>query len=477
MIMKEKKYLKILLVLIWIIPVVSCKDFLKVAPAADQVETGIVYANDETAEMAGRGQYVTMAALGGFASGGVGCYAFFGGRSADEFTEYSTVANYIQFTQNNLLPINTNLRTALWQNPYKVIYGANAIMENLKRSSDISESVKSRLTGEALFMRAFCYFYLTNLFGNVPLVLTTDYRINAVAFASTQDDIYRQIIRDLQEAKTLLPDNYLSADRLRANKWAASALLARAYLYHKEWANAETEASFVIANTALYQLKTDLDQIFLKNSTEAILQFYLTGTSVNTHEGNFFILTAAPLTSSGVTISPGLLAAFEPGDQRASKWVGTFTSGTTSYKYPFKYKVKGVASPVTEYSMILRLAEQYLIRAEARIEQNNVDAGIADLNVIRTRARATPSIGEPNPLPNLPNGLSQANARLAVEQERRIEFFSEWGHRWLDLKRTGRATPVLAPIKGANWQSTDVLYPIPATELANNPNLKQNEGY
>src|SRR5207245_162544 len=101
----------------------------------------------------------------------------------------------------------------------------------------------------------------------------------------------------------------------------------------------------------------------------------------------------------------------------------------------------------TEYYMMLRLAEQYLIRAEARAQQNNLAGSILDLNVIRTRAG----------LQNLSASLTQAQVLRAVEQERRIELFAELGHRWLDLKRTGQATAILAPIK-PNWNSNAQLY-------------------
>lgn len=117
--------------------------------------------------------------------------------------------------------------------------------------------------------------------------------------------------------------------------------------------------------------------------------------------------------------------------------------------------------------MVMRLAEQYLIRAEARIQQGKLDDGRNDLDAIRHRAG----------LPNLSTSLTQPALLLAVEQERKVELFAEWGHRWFDLKRTKRADAVLGPIKGANWQSTDTLYPIPSDAIRTNANLTQNEGY
>jgi hypothetical protein len=139
--------------------------------------------------------------------------------------------------------------------------------------------------------------------------------------------------------------------------------------------------------------------------------------------------------------------------------------GANTYYYPYKYKIVSNAT-ISEYSMVLRLAEQYLIRAEARV-QNNLPGAIGDLNVLRARAS----------LPALSTTLSPAQVTTAIEHERQVELFTEFGHRWLDLKRTGRADAVLGQLKGANWQPTDVLYPLPLTEIQTNQNLTQNPGY
>jgi hypothetical protein len=115
---------------------------------------------------------------------------------------------------------------------------------------------------------------------------------------------------------------------------------------------------------------------------------------------------------------------------------------------------------------VLRLAELFLIRAEANAQLNNVSNAVDDLNVLRTRAG----------LDLLPNSLSQQDCLNAVYQERRVELFAEWGHRWFDLKRTGQADAVLGTMKPA-WKSSAVLYPIPFGEIQLNPLLTQNAGY
>jgi hypothetical protein len=177
-------------------------------------------------------------------------------------------------------------------------------------------------------------------------------------------------------------------------------------------------------------------------------------------------------------LSTALLGAFEANDLRRTAWVDSTVYGSPAitYYFPYKYKI-GTAQAIpgatpTEYIMVLRLAEQYLIRAEARAEQNDLTDAIKDLNVIRRRAG----------LPILSNSLTMTQVLAAVMQERRIEFFAEWGSRWLDLKRTGQVDAVMSiatPLKGQGtvWQSYQQLYPIPHNELNADHNLRQNPGY
>jgi len=117
--------------------------------------------------------------------------------------------------------------------------------------------------------------------------------------------------------------------------------------------------------------------------------------------------------------------------------------------------------------MTLRLGEQYLIRAEARAQQNNISGSQTDLNVIRRRAGLTNTTASDQP-----------SLLAAILDERRHERFCEWGHRWLDLKRTNKVTSTFSsiPYKSA-YQPYQQLYPIPIYELATNPNLTQNPGY
>ncbi|MCK9305851.1 MAG: RagB/SusD family nutrient uptake outer membrane protein, partial [Bacteroidales bacterium] len=146
-----------------------------------------------------------------------------------------------------------------------------------------------------------------------------------------------------------------------------------------------------------------------------------------------------------------------------------------SYIAPYKYRSYSSSSTSNpddsrkENSTVFRLAEQYLIRAEARAQQNKLDLAIADVDAIRARA-GLPLIENTNP------GIGKAALLDAIMQERRVELFTEWGHRWFDLKRTGKAVAVLSAIK-TGFSANDLLYPIPASELNKDPFLEQNPGY
>ena len=458
-----QRYFAILLML----TVFSCSDFLDVGTPSTQIARQDVYQDDAAAISTINGIYSEMMFSSGFASGGVSSVTLLAGRSADDFTNHSN-SQTAEFSSNNVTDNNTNLRSNLWSEAYRYIYFANAILEGLEQSKGITASVKQQLKGEALFVRAFCYFYLVNLFGEVPLLTGTDFRTNRETPRSSSTDVYDQIVNDLAIAKDLLAEDYsFSANqRTRPNRWAATAQLSRAHLFRNDWSKAEEEASEIIDNT-LFALEENLSSVFLKNSKEAIWQLIPHEGTINTREGALFILTATP---TEVSLSNSLLQSFEINDLRNAQWVSSIDVSGNTYHYPYKYKIKS-GTTISEYSMVLRLAEQYLIRAEARAQLDDVEGAIGDLDRIRQRA-GLPLYQDIQP------GMSKAEVLSAIEQERRIELFSEWGHRWLDLKRTGKADEVLGLEKGSDWQPTDVLYPIPFSEIQNNRNLlPQNPGY
>lgn len=443
----------------------SCEDFVEIDPPNSRVVGSTVFENDRLATSAVEGIYHQMFNSGNFAGGSQWSVTTAAGLSADEFEVNPFSTSLLGFYRNDIDPSNpANL--SLWSSAYNTIYMANAAMEGLESSSGITPETKRQLEGEVRFVRAFTYFYLVNFYGDVPLITSADYRTNAIASQVPPDDIYQAIINDLEQSGQLLDDTYRNSERTHPNRLAASALLSRVYFYQQQWDKAVTLTSEVIGSTCIYNLLEDINDVFQANSLEALWQIAPTNVG-NTNEGNMFILTSSPVSSpwNPVYLKEELVSSFENQDKRALHWIGTFESDGTTFYYPYKYKIRLSSEQPTEYATVLRLAELYLIRAESYVRMGDFQGALADLNVIRNRAG----------LENF-SGDSEQALLAAILQERQKEFFSEWGHRWLDLKRLSLANEVLSPGK-EGWQETDVLYPIPQQELDKAPTLNQNSGY
>lgn len=445
----------------------SCSKYVETPTPKNELASSLVFTDDKTATASVTGLYSDMNAFNYFYANVL--MSYLSAMQADDMYYYTNFANYDVFLMNNLLPSSQYVQS-MWRDQYSYNYQANACIEGLSAAKGLTPAVKDQLLGESYFMRAFLHFYLVNMYGDVPLITSTDWRVNNVKPREKTATVYAQIISDLIEAKKLMGANYPTGQRIRPNKAAATALLARTYLYNKQWALAEAEANEVITN-GQYSLLKDLNAVFLANSREAIwqLQPVNVANGRNTWEG----FTSTPPTNVATALfrldTLNFIRKFEAGDQRLAKWTDfrKTTAGATYY-LPLKYKVRtNLGGAVTEFSMVMRVAEQFLIRAEARVQQDKLETGRADLDSIRMRAG----------LPALPTNLDKAALISAVEKERKMELFVEWGHRWFDLKRTNRSTAVLGPIKGANWQATDTIYPIPSDAIRTNVFLTQNEGY
>lgn len=449
----------------------SCEKFVDVDVPAHKIVSSTVFASDQTAQSAMRGVYNELSRAY-FSGGKKSSVNVLAGLSADNLqTTISSIIELNEFYENQILPTNNN-NFNLWSSTYNIIYMCNAVIEGLQNSLSVSQEVKNSLIGQAKFIRAFGYFYLTNLYGDVPLITSTDYRINAVASRSPQNEVYDQILMDIEDAIKVLPVEYPLGDRTSVTQTVAMALLARVYLFLEDWTQAEYFSTQVI-NSEAYELLTDLDDVFLANSREAIWQISPIGSGfslTNTPEGRIFIIDNTPNYFTPVALTESLIGVFEPQDKRASKWIGKFNDEEAIFYYPYKYKISyATGSDYKEYSMVLRLAEQYLIKSEALARKGNLTEAIASLDKIRKRAGL-------DPISSIAPGISQEALLDSIHLEKRREFFTEWGHRWLDLKRTETADEVLA-VEKPDWKSTDQYYPIPEKEILNNPNLEQNSGY
>jgi hypothetical protein len=448
-----KQFLKYSFCFLLFFQSISCKKMIEVNSPKTELTPETTFSDDQTVIAVLSNMYAQFNGLiDASVSPPIGTYS-------DELSTTSSNSVDIEYYDGKVSVTNsTNLNC--WQSFYSVIYQCNSILENIDGSPNITPAVKQQVKGEALFLRSVSYFYLLNLYGDVPLLLTTDVDVTSVAERTPLMKIYNQIVNDLVQAKDILSEQYPSDDRVRANKWAASALLARVYLYQENWSNAESEANAVISS-GYYVLDT-LSDVFKSDSKESILQFWTKEQFCNV--ALLFIPDNGSIPTYPLTET--LINSFEKGDLRKAEWIDSVEQGNTVFYFPYKYKYRSTSTAGSgEYLMFLRLGEQYLIRAEARAHQNKTNQSNDDLNIIRKRA------GLPNVVENDSTSLLSA-----IQHERRIELFSEWGHRFFDLKRTGEINQVMSAVK-PGWKDASSLLPIPQYEILNNPNLNQNPGY
>jgi len=441
-----------------IIGLIGCSDFVDVGPPKNTLISKTVFEDPATVESALADLYLSMREEG-LVSGYFGLTTRMG-VYADELDYFEFDPELLEFHQNQVLPHNSDILT-WWSQAYQVIYGANAIIEGLEDSTFLEETTRDKYLGEALFVRAYMHSILVSLFGDVPYITVTDYTQNNKVSRLPQEEVYDAIISDLLNAVDLLETAEVeNGERVVPDHYVAKALLARMYLYTDQWERAESVSTLLID---AFDLEDDLDRVFLKESVETIWQLKPGESPRNSQEANQMIIITVP--GQTYALTEGLMAAFEDGDGRKVVWVDSIsnTENTVTFSFAHKYKARVTESQSLEYSIRFRLAEQYLIRAEARAHLDDVPGAQQDLNAIRNRAGLA-DMGQ--------NGLLEA-----ILRERRVELFAEQGHRWFDLKRLGLANAVLGELK-PNWEGTDLLLPIPEAELESNPNLlPQNEGY
>jgi hypothetical protein len=455
----------------------SCKKFLDIPVPVNSIAGSGAFANDKSTAAVLNGIYGNLTLSQIYDAGGAGTPGINSLMSlyTDEIKPTGTVTGVSAYQD----AIGTDAFNGVWKICYQQLNSANLIIEAMRPASGTAFVSRNQWLGEALFLRALLHFNLVNYYGDVPITITSDYKLNNVVARSPKADVYKQIIADLQEAATFLPTDYrdfngaVTTDRGRPDKWAAAALLARAYLYSGDYVNAEAQATLVINNSTTFQL-TAPAQTFLINSKETI--WAMTPNSPNPVRDYLLFSNNAPAVLVNtidkyvpVVLRPELAGLFESGDTRFTNWIRTVVSGTTpatTYYLANKYKS---STAKAENIMIFRLAEQFLIRAEARAQQNNVSGSQSDINTIRTRA----GLGNTT-------AATQTTLIAAIARERQLEFFTESSHRLFDLRRTGQLDAVMnvdAPKKGGTWSTFKQYFAIPTADLQNDPNLKQTPGY
>ncbi|MCX2454257.1 RagB/SusD family nutrient uptake outer membrane protein [Pedobacter sp. PLR] len=489
-------YIKCLLLLA-VVFTVACKKLVDIDEPIDTVTSVKIFSSDDQASQTLAGLYSQMVGTDGAPLLTFGGASMYGGLAADELVPSNPV-DYREDNElftNSMLIGNTISANLLWTAAYKNIYAANAILDGEQASTSalLTPGKRNELKASAKFIRAFNFFYLSNFYGEIPLPLSSKYSETIKLIRVSQQAVYEQIIKDLTEAIALFPQSTASSTvRTKANQLSAEALLARTYLYAKNWEQAAIHANNVM-NSGQFSLAA-LAHTFEQNSRETIFELNVNRSvligrmSETVSLVPFLPLYLLPEADQEMFLDPSmysefqpylvpifylnenLVNAFESGDQRKTTWVNYNGSPTDApyngKKYYFSNKYPNDEQERTSY-IVIRLAEIYLIRAEALAMQNKADLALADLNKIRNRAGLDNSLAS-----------NQAGILAAIAQERRSELFTEWGHRFFDLKRTGKALIELAktPEKSA-INANKLVFPIPSKEIIANPGLTQNPGY
>jgi hypothetical protein len=389
-----------------------------------------------------------------------------GDATADMLTHNGTFTQYRELGTKQITSANASAAD-LWGSIYNSIYIANFILERLPSVQGVKTSDLNRVLGTAHFIRGYAYFIALHTFGGVPKVTETTIDANRNIARATKVEILSFVAEDFTKALGLLPAE--PSGPAYAGEYVVRAMLAKFYLYQKDFAKAEQFATEVITSE-LYKLEPKFETLVTEDFTdEAILEVGYTltddpGTNGNIGLNNLFLGRREIIPSNQAVVA---LASVESGDRFSSiSFNVNQLKGNDNGWSVAKY---GTADQDNNNVVALRLGEMYLIRAEARAQLGKVTGtGSAqeDINVLRTRANA-PLIAS----------VTQSQMILLIEQERVYELAYE-GNRWYDLVRTNRAKDIM-PAFSSNWKDKFELWPIPQREILNNPALagNQNPGY
>lgn len=380
----------------------------------------------------------------------------------DDLNYYSLSANngLMEYYQNAVIDSNPVV-SSYWTNAYQKVYMANSIIEGAEHSSAIMGEEKSRIIAEALLIRSIVFFYLQQIYGDIPYPVTTNYQINQVISKTASVEVLKRIEADLKEAILGLKDSYRNTERIFPNKKTAQLMLAKILVEEKKYFEAEQLLKEVL-QSPLYSMQNDITKVFEKSGTHIFWQLKPRNTGGSTKEiQSYYFTNSAPVS---VALSLDLVNSFASGDLRRQNWITSMTVGANTWHRANKYKM--VSNNTTEYSIVFRLEEAYLLLAESLAQQNKVQEAIPYLNVIKQRSNTAPVMGS----------ISQQILIDEIIKENRKEFFTEMGNRFFVLKRMGKLNTLTA-VK-PNWKSHFHKWPLPQKELLLNANLNpQNDGY
>lgn len=470
---------------------ISCSDFLEIEPESQSVAVGNTSADSIYFHSANEVEAALAAAYGDFKNEYYQLDYFVNGdaQSDDAYAGGDNPANF-QIDDYNIDATNSNVSRD-WRYLYSTIGKTNTIINNLDGTiPGLTEERKKQIIGEASFIRAFMYFQAVQLWGDVPLQLTEVKSISAAELdkiysiifpaRSTQEEVYTQIIKDFETA--LANVNVTAIHKGIATKGAVNAMLAKVYATrpNKDWNKVLSHCNDVIAGG--YTLLPNYDDLWnnsAENTAESIFEINYNG---GASDGNWGVKIFRGLDWKKFNLpSNDLAKAFDAeGDLVRKNASITFldVSGKWSdahwpqTKYPFINKYRKFDEGSNQNYIFIRLADILLLKAEALNENGDISGALQLVNQIRKRAKLADA-----------TAVGKEEMKAVIAKERRLELAFE-GHRWYDLKRTGKAIEVMNNAVGPtgeklgyNLTSDRLLWPIPQSELDKNTKLSQNPGY
>jgi hypothetical protein len=373
-----------------------------------------------------------------------------------------------------------------WKLQYTGITQCNLVLDNLP-NIDIPDVRRNEITGQALFLRAYYYFLLVQVFGDVPLYTKITPPEELKIPRTPKATVYGQIIADCVRAAELLPLDYPASETGRATKGSAWGLAAKTSMYQQNWDKA-LEYIGNLKSLNRYALMPDYEDNFRENTqNNAESVWEIQHTNLELGVGNFLNQWWASKKFEGygfAEVTEAYVLSFEPNDPRRRFTVAMNNEDYFGlvYKNSFsatKYSVRKYLQAKDEVTQkadgdinytAIRYAEVLLWEAEALTELGRMPEALAPLEQVRARARAQAT----DPLSALPavTTTDQQALRTAVRHERQVELGFEL-HRFFDLVRWGVAAQTLPGFQPGKHE----VFPIPQTELDLNGALRQNDNY
>ncbi len=433
----------ILPLFILLICLFGCNELLEVTPE-NQLIHEQVFANKTTAYTALIGMYYSLKPYN---------YILYSNLASDDVKSITGYPGEIEIDSNYIQTDNFYV-AKIWTACYASILAANMILNNIDNVPDMGPAEKNQWRGEACFARAYNYFNLLQFFNGVPYVTSSVTSFDEIEFPpqETKEKLYELILNDLDSAIILIPPEFLSNGRI--THWAAVAFKARVGIFTEDWPMAMENADLVIKSGlfALEGLYNDVFDYENPYSAENIFEVDYDDQNFNTFPLDYLSLDLGGWYIYGPDAE--IINAYDPSDKRFQ-----FNLRTIDDEKYYISKYNDIVT-LSDNVMVLRLAEMYLVRAEAALHGASYPgegSALDDINIIRQRA------GIP---------LLTSVTLDDILNERRLEFAFE-GHRWFDLKRTGRAMEYMPYVRSEE----NLTWPIPQSEMDLNPNLVQNPGY